>query len=169
MKYTTAFIKYLSYVLRHKWHVSVECFKSGLVWRGITHDLSKFLPDEFFPYMLYFYVDSKKYDKMFDIAWLKHQHRNAHHWQHWLLQKDSGNLVCIDIPKQYLIEMVCDWVGAGIAINGKADNSDKYFETKQWYVKFDVYNKYQMSLSNKEFIKNMIYETPKPFEGFRNV
>jgi len=49
------YLQYLSYVLRHKWHVSLECFHHGLYWRGITHDLSKFLPDEFIPYARYFY------------------------------------------------------------------------------------------------------------------
>ena len=41
------YLKYLSYVLRHKWFVMLACFKVKLFWQGITHDLSKFLPDEF--------------------------------------------------------------------------------------------------------------------------
>lgn len=47
--------KYLWYVIRHKWYVLLECFSSGLLWRGLLHDWSKFLPSEFFPYAEYFY------------------------------------------------------------------------------------------------------------------
>ena len=46
------FFRYLSYVIRHRWFVMIECFKRGLIWRGLTHDLSKFHPSEFFPYMV---------------------------------------------------------------------------------------------------------------------
>jgi len=52
------YIQYLSYVLRHRWFVFLECYKVGLVWQGIIHDLSKFLPSEFFPYANYFYGSS---------------------------------------------------------------------------------------------------------------
>ena len=47
--------KYFKYVIRHKLFVFIECYKLGKIWRGITHDLSKFLPDEFIPYSRYFY------------------------------------------------------------------------------------------------------------------
>jgi hypothetical protein len=49
------FFKYLKYVIRHKWYVFLECCNLGIPFRGIFHDLSKFLPDEFFPYMNHFY------------------------------------------------------------------------------------------------------------------
>jgi hypothetical protein len=101
--------KYLKYVLKHKWFVFVECCKLGIPLRGLLHDLSKFLPSEFIPYARYFYgnypetltVYEKTYHwKMknkaaikddFDLAWLKHQKRNKHHWQYWLLTMDSSN------------------------------------------------------------------------------
>jgi len=51
------YILYLKYIIRHKWYVGIECFKMGVYWRGITHDLSKFLPSEFIPYAKYFYGD----------------------------------------------------------------------------------------------------------------
>jgi hypothetical protein len=35
----------------------IECFNQGLIWRGLMHDLSKFLPDEFLPYANFFYPD----------------------------------------------------------------------------------------------------------------
>ncbi len=42
--------QYLWYVLKHKWHVFVECCKDGMVWRGIVHDISKFSPTEWAAY-----------------------------------------------------------------------------------------------------------------------
>jgi len=47
--------QYLSYLIRHKWFVMLECFKEGLYWQGIIHDLSKFLPSKLFPYANFFY------------------------------------------------------------------------------------------------------------------
>jgi len=47
--------KYAWYIIRHKWFVFLECGKRGLVWRGITHDLSKLRPSEWAPYADYFY------------------------------------------------------------------------------------------------------------------
>ncbi len=142
------YLKYLRYVIRHKWHVFVECCKAGIPIRGLLHDLSKLLPSEFFPYAHYFYGtwmkeseyhgDTRifypwKYTEMgvkeaFDLAWLKHQKRNKHHWQYWLLQCDSGELKILGMPLKYCKEMLTDWRGAGKAINGRD-------ETKEWYEK----------------------------------
>ena len=47
--------KYASYVLRHKLFVGLECFKVGLFWRGLVHDLSKLRPSEWLPYARHFY------------------------------------------------------------------------------------------------------------------
>jgi len=125
------YLKYLWYVLRHKWYVMIECFKVGLIWRGLVHDNSKFLPDEFFPYAKHFYGNKdgiktgrnktgyyKPYDtgdKAFDFAWLLHQKRNKHHWQWWILPRDEDGVMIMEIPKKYILEMVCDWKGAGKA------------------------------------------------------
>ena len=84
--------KYLSYVLRHKWYVLIECCRLGIPWRGLVHDISKFLPSEWYPYVEKFYgknPSSTSVKCKFDKAWLRHQHCNPHHWQYWLLQCDS--------------------------------------------------------------------------------
>ena len=46
---------YAKYVIRHKWFVFLEACKLGIVWLGLTHDLSKFRLDEWIPYANYFY------------------------------------------------------------------------------------------------------------------
>jgi hypothetical protein len=120
------YFKYLWYVLRHKWFVFVECCKLGIPLTGVVHDCNKFLPDEFFPYAEYFYgSDSTNNQDAFDMAWLKHQRRNRHHWQAWILHEDSGEVKVFDMPMRYRKEMLADWRGAGLAL-GKPD-------TAKWY------------------------------------
>lgn len=82
------YLRYLWALLRHKWFVGVECFREGLFWRGIIHDWSKFLPDEFIPYANFFYGDKKVWKDRFNLAWNKHQKRHDHHWQFWMLVED---------------------------------------------------------------------------------
>jgi Family of unknown function (DUF5662) len=142
------YLNYLKYILRHKYYVAIECFKMGLIWRGLVHDISKLRPSEFEAYAEYFYGTKKatewaenggwegevigKYgiyvEERFNIAWNHHQKRNKHHWQYWLLKNDDGEQYSVGMPMKYLKEMLCDWRGAGMAINGK-DN------TKSWYLK----------------------------------
>ena len=123
--------KYLLYVICHRWFVFVACCKARVPWRGLVHDLSKLRPSEFVPYARYFYGGEKtpEVERAFDAAWLLHQHRNAHHWQHWVLRKDDGGPKLLDMPLPYMREMVADWVGAGRAITGK------FGGTREWYEK----------------------------------
>jgi len=130
---------YFSYVVRHKWQVFKLCVKHGLIWRGLVHDLSKFLPDEFFPYAKMFYSNVRtgedkaayaKANAKFEYAWLKHIHRNCHHPQYWILPKNGGSVhiegKILDMPELYVKEMVIDWVGAAIAQKTGRKASDWY-------------------------------------------
>ena len=156
----TPFFKYLSYVIRHKYFVARECFRHGLWWRGLTHDMSKLRPSEFFPYANYFYGNLDKFmkngrmhqpgdDAKFDYAWLLHQKRNKHHWQFWLLQNDEDGLRILPMPMKYVVEMVCDWKGAG-----KAQGHGHPGELQEWYNK----NKEKMQLhpNTRAEVENLI-------------
>lgn len=166
------YLKYLKYVIRHKWFVMIECFKRKQYWLGITHDWSKFLPSEFFPYANFFYGKKPKKvrdetgyykptdtgDLAFDFAWLLHQKRNKHHWQWWILPTDEEGLKVFEMPMKYRIEMLCDWFGAGRA-QGTPDSlawykksKDKMTlgdETRKWIENELGYNK---SNTSSEFI-----------------
>lgn len=133
--------QYLCYVLRHKWFVFMECCTLGIPWLGIVHDLSKFLPSEFFPYADHFYGrrigrqrDSTGYykpvdtgDPQFDLAWHLHAKRNRHHWQWWIQINDEDPTMVMEMPGRYRKEMLADWIGAGKA-QGKSD-------ARAWYEK----------------------------------
>ncbi len=84
-------LKYLQYVLKHKWYVLLECVKLGVpLWGALVHDWQKFTPAEWGPYVKSFYGPHKYEDrppelvKAFDRSWLHHQHKGPHHWQYWL-------------------------------------------------------------------------------------
>lgn len=121
-------LKYIRYLIKHKWYVFIECCKMGMPLRGILHDLSKLSLSEFIPYMERFYGDRNRPD--FDYAWLKHQKRNPHHWQYWILQNDEDGVKILPIPDKYRKEMLCDWKGAGKAQGFKAED-----DCKKWYLK----------------------------------
>ena len=128
-------INYLSYVLKHKRYVFLECCRLKIPWLGIVHDLSKFLPSEWIPYVNWFHTPNlvedgayKKFlKKQFDVAWLRHQNRNPHHWEFWVLRCNINELpVCLPMPDHYRKEMLADLHGTGLTKTGKND-------TKEWY------------------------------------
>lgn len=103
------YLKYIGYLVRHQILVFRWCLKFGILWRGLCHDLSKFLPDEFFAHARYFFgvVRNKK---ALDRAWWKHQRRNKHHWQYWTVIGNDGALSALDMPLVYRKEMLADWL-----------------------------------------------------------
>lgn len=122
-----AHLEYAAYVARHKWFVFVAGLKTAApIWRLLIHDWSKLTPAEWMPYVRQFYGEPDK--AAFNRAWLHHQHRNPHHWQHWLLREDDGPTVALEMPESLIREMVADWMGAGRAITGK-------WEVASWYAK----------------------------------
>ena len=106
------------------------------------HDLSKNYDDEYKAYDDYFYGTNVSYEvkEKFYYAWLKHIHRNPHHWQHWILINDEpeeGEII-MDMPYNHILEMVCDWWAFSW-------NSGKLGEIFGWYMKHKDY----MKLSDK--------------------
>jgi len=158
------YLKHIWTVLKHKWYVGKELMRYGLVWRALTHDLSKLFPPEIKGYSYWFYHKYGKdfkntirgeptgekstpwHKRLWDRAWKHHQEHNKHHWQYWIITKEEADkqlswfhrvlYVVIDnnkiyeMPKKYVIEMVCDWIGAGIAYNGKRDILEWYDKNK---------------------------------------
>lgn len=77
----------------------------------LSHDKSKNDPEEYEAYDAYFYGGNRSYQVVQDFkrAWLHHIHHNPHHWQYWILINDDDGIECIEMPMQYVIEMICDW------------------------------------------------------------
>lgn len=154
-------LQYARYIWRHVKHVRREGRKLGLGWGQLfRHDLSKLQPDEWFPYVEHFYGNSQgdrgfSYDRShdlddetFNLAWLKHVHRNPHHWQYWILHFDDGGYQALPMPDRYRKEMLADWRGAGAALG--------HPDTIAWYEK----NKGKMELhpETREWIEYALKE-----------
>ena len=92
------------------------------------HDLSKYGEKEYDAYDKYFYgTKTKEVEKEFNYAWLHHIHNNPHHWQYWLLYEDSTKKpIPLEIPYEYLIEMILDWW----SFSWKQGN---LYEIQDWY------------------------------------
>jgi len=163
-------IKYGKYIIKHKWFVMLECWKRGLYWRGLVHDLSKLFLSEWKPYTNYFYGNGdgiKKGrnktgyykptdtgDKKFDFAWLLHQKRNRHHWQWWILLEDEEGIKILEMKYPYNLEMICDWIGAGKAQGHKSPKNNPYKETRNWYKENG--NKMQLHPKTRKWIENYL-------------
>lgn len=147
------YIKYLFYIIEHKWNVGIECLKMGLYIHAFTHDLSKFLPSEFIPYAKYFYGGKHNKDS-YNKVWKLHYSRNKHHWDYWTYWKQDGNpmwcpplkQVSISMPKKYVQQMIADWRGMGRKFNDTAEeyyskNKHKmllHYETDAWIKTFFI-------------------------------
>ena len=120
-----AFFKHLKTVTKHRRLVRKLCFKCGLIWQGLTHDLSKFSRAEFGPGAKYYQGDKSPQVKEREIfgysaAWLHHKGRNKHHFEYWV-DYLRGKRVYVEMPAKYLAEMVCDRIAAS-----KVYLKDKY-------------------------------------------
>lgn len=87
--------------------------------RGILHDLSKFSPTEFIESVKYYQgnrspIEACKEDKGYSLAWFHHRGINKHHSQYWC-DISFGEVIPAKMPMKYLIEFICDGVGAGKA------------------------------------------------------
>jgi hypothetical protein len=119
------------YVIEHKWYVLIECWKMGLYWQGIIHDLWKFSPAEFGPYARYFY-DGKKNKEEFDRAWKHHYTNNPHHWDHWVTPFGK---IPVPMPVECVKEMIADWKAMGRKFGDTAED----FYIKNWH-RFDMHH-----------------------------
>lgn len=116
---------HLRTVHKHRKMVRKLCFKCGLYWQGLTHDLSKYSHTEFWNGVKYFtgtaspHVGERKV-KGYSDAWLHHHNRNKHHAEYWVDIVD-GKSTPVRMPFKYLAEMICDRVAASMIYLG-----DKY-------------------------------------------
>jgi hypothetical protein len=121
------FIGHARTVHKHRAMGRRLCFKCGLYWQGLTHDLSKYSPVEFWNGVKYYtgtaspHVGERK-EKGYSDAWIHHHNRNKHHCEYWQdISPDTGVSVPIKVPDRYLKEMICDRVAASMVYLG-----DKY-------------------------------------------
>lgn len=104
----------------HRKYVRQMCFKMGIPLQGLIHDLSKYSKEEFEIFKYYTGTCSPHQEMRnqfgYSDRWMYHYHKNKHHWQYWLDIEDYPDKVYpIKMPYKYVIESICDFVGAGMA------------------------------------------------------
>lgn len=130
MKY---FFKHLHTVNEHRFEVFKLCCKCGFVWRGLTHDLSKYSYEEFHESVKYYNKSNGNFSPLlaakrtvgYSTAWLHHFGRNKHHFEYWY--DYAAPIKTPIIPFKYMVEMVCDRIAASKIYNkGKYNDGFPY-------------------------------------------
>ena len=132
-------IRHFITITKHKYYVTRLCFKCGYYKRGLLHDLSKYGPTEFLASAKYWQgssspIDAEKVEKGYSMAWFHHKGHNPHHWEYWIDNLSSKQNTPHKIPYEYVVEMVCDWIAAGIVYGGhKVDFNTPYSEPLEYH------------------------------------
>ena len=124
-------VKHFRTITKHSHKVIAHCFKAGLGFRGLFHDLSKYSPAEFIPGAKYYagtrspnITERELYG--YSSAWLHHKGRNKHHFEYWTDFSLKEQRVCpVKMPLRYAAEMFCDRVAASKIYKGR-DYTDDY-------------------------------------------
>ena len=103
---------HLKTITHHRHLVMRGCFRMGLIWQGLTHDLSKYSPTEFFAGVRYYQGNrspntAEREANGYSLAWMHHKGRNRHHFEYWTdLSPETRTYEPVDMPVKYLCEMV---------------------------------------------------------------
>ncbi len=122
-------IKHFRTITRHRHQVIRNCFKAGIGWQGLFHDLSKYAPIEFWAGAKYYQgtrspneVERELYG--YSPAWLHHKGRNRHHFEYWNDYNPATKRVePVEMPLRFVVEMLCDRLAASKIYQG-----DQYTE-----------------------------------------
>ncbi|MBR7122467.1 MAG: catalase [Oscillospiraceae bacterium] len=112
-------------ITRHRWLVCQGCFRVGLYWQGLVHDLSKYSPTEFLSGVRYYQGTrspntAEREEKGYSEAWIHHKGRNPHHYEYWTdLSLQTRCYEPVPVPRKYLVEMVMDRRAACMVYQGK--------------------------------------------------
>ena len=119
------FCKHFSTITRHRHAVIRNCFRAGIPWRGLLHDLSKYSPVEFSSGIKY-YKGTKSPNEGereaygYSKAWLHHKGRNRHHFEYWAdYDLVTHVMTPVKMPHIFVKEMFCDRVAASQIYQGK--------------------------------------------------
>ena len=118
-------LKHFVTITKHRMIVCGGCFRVGLYWRGLVHDLSKYSPTEFLSGIKYYQGTrspntAEREEKGYSEAWMHHKGRNRHHYEYWTdLSLETKRYEALPMPRKYLAEMVMDRRAACITYQGK--------------------------------------------------
>ena len=123
-------IEHFKTITHHRHLVRQYCFRLGLYYQGLTHDLSKYSPSEFGRGVKYYQGDrspndAERRENGVSLAWLHHKGRNRHHFEYWSdYNPKTKRVEPVEMPVRFLAEMFCDRVAAS-----KIYLQDRYDQT----------------------------------------
>ena len=118
-------------ITKHRHKVIAHCFKAGIPWRGLLHDLSKYTPAEFLAGARFYKGtrspnESEREEFGYSAAWLHHKGRNRHHFEYWTdYNPQTKRVGPVKMPLVFVKEMFCDRVAASKIYQGK-NYTDKH-------------------------------------------
>ncbi len=127
-------------ITKHRFLVMQGCFRVGLIWQGLVHDLSKYAPTEFWAGARYYQgVRSPNAAEReaigYSKAWMHHKGRNKHHYEYWSdMSPLTRRYEPVEMPRRYLVEMVMDRRAACMTYQGKdyhPSSALEYFEASR--------------------------------------
>ena len=111
--------KHFKTITQHKIMVMKGCFRVGLYWQGLVHDMSKYMPSEFLVGARYYQGtqspnNAERKAIGYSSAWLHHKGRNKHHYEYWCdySSRVPGGILPVPMPDRYIAEMFMDRVAA---------------------------------------------------------
>ena len=125
--------KHFKTITKHRHKVICHCFRAGIGWQGLRHDLSKYSPSEFIPGAKYYLGTRSPNEKErelfgYSLAWMHHKGRNKHHFEYWVdLNMETKTYEPVPMPVRYVTEMFCDRVAASKIYQG-----DKYTDSSAY-------------------------------------
>lgn len=117
-------IRHFRTITRHRHRVIAHCFKAGIGWQGLFHDLSKYTPTEFWVGARYYQGTRSPNEEErtrygYSSAWLHHKGRNRHHFEYWTdYNPVERRVMPVKVPVNYVAEMFCDRLAASKIYRG---------------------------------------------------
>lgn len=117
-------IKHFITITRHRNKVISHCFKAGIGFQGLFHDLSKYSLAEFIPSAKYYLGTRSPNEKEremhgYSLAWMHHKGRNKHHFEYWVdINPETKRYEPVRMPLRYVSEMFCDRIAASKIYQG---------------------------------------------------
>ena len=110
-------------ITKHRHEVVRLCFRAGIGFQGLFHDLSKYSPTEFIPGVRFYTGkespnNGERRSCGYSLAWMHHKGRNKHHFEYWYdYDMVTKKIVPVDMPDRYIKAMCCDRIAASTVYN----------------------------------------------------
>lgn len=148
--------KHFKTITNHKIMVMKGCFRVGLYWQGLIHDLSKYMPSEFLVGVKYYQGtqspnNAEREARGYSSAWLHHKGRNKHHYEYWLdySAHEGRGIIPVQMPDKYVAEMFVDRVCACKIYNKGHYSNDMplaYYDKGKSYIILHKHTREQLEM-----------------------